>query len=333
MLLRLCIKLSLGYCCIFLTVNSSLYGQANSPVIIEDVKDYLGSSHSDLVIQCNRRKDKFTELDLAYEIWSEGKRLSSVHLSDDYTVMLGVERIVCLSKYGGFILKKVKGKSAKFRLEAAVTASEVRAGNDTLKAFITRAGFEKYGISPHTNPPNQIVSPLEFFAMFGYSDVKVSQHESDTIRLNYRFQTQRKDAGPMISDGEMVISPVNDYGLLKHTENLLNKNNGEQVGTVVTELTYQQHTNSIPLSLPASLRIEERLGHNPPYIVTWEYKNYRIEQFPEEQLHLAYYGLPNELVEDESWTDTNLLWIAIAAVFLIAVTVVLYRYRRGRASR
>ena len=158
--------------------------------------------------------------------------------------------------------------------------------------------------------------------------VEPAEAGPDRLRLGYRNPSGGTDPTRLDISGSLTFGPGHPATVHSHTRRLAFAVTGRTVGTEVEEYTYQPPTAGLPWHLPSRcVRSSDLTGK--PISRDIVYTDDAVEVVPDERLHLAYYGLPNELVEDETGHRLPLP-LAVAGGVLAVVLVVRWRLRRRR---
>ncbi len=299
-----------------------------------EVESKLREQNSDFAKACLARQRFLSTSKLAYYFKWNKLRKFKVYVSKDYTAYFRDDEVACLSAKGGFVLSKDKA-SGQYRVDAAVTASEVRRGGSALEAFLSRAGYKHYGIGSHLEPANQPSSALAQLAVLtagGFTRADIARQAADVSAIDYcRRMPGDQTIGPIVVTGRMVLDDRMGYVVTKHSQSCRSESGGREVWSLTHDLVYSPPTEAIPFAVAAECVKTLTVSSNKPEVDQWTYTDYAIEPLPRERLRLSYYGLPNELIEDEP-ADLTAVWVGAGVLTLIVATVVIRRRRRTKVA-
>jgi hypothetical protein len=129
--------------------------------------------------------------------------------------------------------------------------------------------------------------------------------------------------------GSIEFYDGTEYLIRKQELVLRMSEDGPIVGSVAEEYRYYPPTAAIPVHHLKERICTQSLTKQPTILNKYMYTDYKIETLPSERLHLSYYGLPNELVEDET-TTYRWFWWTLALVTVIIVIAFCRRFNRMR---
>lgn len=251
-----------------------------------------------------------------------GRFHSRIHRGSGYVLMRHLQAkdkwaTVALSTRGGFSLAK---DAASYRLEKAITASEVASDPQAVMRFVSSSGVSRFGGIVEGGEDSLIPQIDTILNLAMTTDVEQVPLPDGTVRVNYS-RTKPVRHSDTKTVGFAVVDPARRNIVLEWNDIETHLARGVPVVTINRKMTYTRPSADFPCDLIETY--ESKLdvhGSKKPAIEKLLFTDYKIEKIDPEQLRLSYYGLPNELVEDVP--DTTRYWFvggaglaAVAAAF------------------
>jgi hypothetical protein len=305
------------------------YGLCQPPVQNRISKEEFANRYPNIFNTCAQRSATFAKKCLYYQIQKDNMPSAEIYTSDSYIYKNSGTQIMCLSNSSGFTVQKTKS-NAIFQLVYAVTTSEIRLRRPPYERFVSANDYKSLSINLFAEKSHQSISAASI----------LSGENILWIQPNFI------NAGPNNVTYEIVNPGQNDhwkrYGIIEFYDNkdfLIRKlegvirmsEDGPIVGSATEEYTYYSPTAIIPVHHLKERISTQSLSKQPNRTNKYLFTDYKIEKLPPERLKLSFYGLPNELVEDET-TSYEWLWWTIVLIIPILAIKMYQRYNRMRNS-
>ncbi|QVL31434.1 hypothetical protein KIH39_21695 [Telmatocola sphagniphila] len=271
-----------------------------------------------------RRLDELNALYLTYKVEGD-KNTYTVYRSPDYILALNDKSVIAMSKRGAFRLSR-PAIDKPYRLEIAITVSELAANPGVWQEFIRSSGLRAKGIFPHGDSDSPF---LQIDSILGRAVSTIQKIEPDTngrLWLDYIYTPVLKGKGILSETGRLLIDPKNYNVVLENLRTLSEKDLPKAVTTIHEKLSYQAPSSEIPFALVNEWNFTETADGNKPILHHLKFTDYKIEKLDRERLRLSFYNLPNELVEDA--TSYQFIWLIALVLALISSAVFLILFFR-----
>lgn len=300
-----------------------------SEQLIDDLKSRLAEQDAGLIKAWDRRSKLLRSSTLYFDSYSNGLHIGKVYTSSYYTVVLGPDCVICLSERGGFKLQK-SGDAAVYRVEKAATVKDIRNKTAGFRHFLETAGYDMFGVVPHLSNSSisQIGLDIDYFKEQQLVNLTVTR-DNDTTIVDHVSKTTDLDNLNCNIYSNAVAQSSGERLIYKHSMSIkYGPINTKATSTRQDSYTYYSPGTLYPISLLKDRTRTEMVAGNPSINTNNEYRNYRILEFPADQLRLSYYGLPNELVEDDT-SNLAPLWVSVGVAGGVFAILLVRRHRRS----